>query len=54
MFVALLLVAAALPAAPVALSNGRALQKVNFERHIAPLLGRLGCNTGDMATPSIR
>jgi hypothetical protein len=46
MFVALLLVAAVLPVAPVALPNGATLQKVNFERHVAPLLGRLGCNTG--------
>jgi len=28
------------------LPNGTALEEVNFERHVASLLGRLGCNTG--------
>jgi len=34
------------PAAPVLLPNGTALEQVNFERHVASLLGRLGCNAG--------
>jgi hypothetical protein len=44
----LLLVAetAGLRAAPVVLPSGAALPEVNFERHVAPLLGRLGCNSG--------
>jgi hypothetical protein len=37
---------AGLRAAPVELPNGAALPGVNFERHVAPLLGRLGCNSG--------
>jgi hypothetical protein len=42
------LLAAALPAAasPVALPGGGALGEVSFERHVAPLLGRFGCNAG--------
>jgi hypothetical protein len=35
-----------LRAGPVALPNGTTLPEVNFERHVAPLLGRLGCNSG--------
>src|SRR5262249_8711661 len=35
-----------LRAAPVVLPNGATLPEVNFERHVAPLLGRLGCNSG--------
>ncbi|MHB1425183.1 MAG: DUF1549 and DUF1553 domain-containing protein [Gemmataceae bacterium] len=44
----LLLVASVSPAtaASVALPNGNALQEVSFERHVAPLLGRHGCNAG--------
>jgi hypothetical protein len=33
-------------AAPVALPNAAALPDVSFERHVAPLLGRYGCNAG--------
>lgn len=33
-------------AAPVVLPNGTRLQDVSFERHVAPLLGRYGCNAG--------
>jgi hypothetical protein len=46
MFIALLLTVSSLPAEPVALPDGTMLRDVNFERHIAPLLGRHGCNTG--------
>lgn len=46
MFVALLFTVPALSPAPVALPNGAMLRDVNFERHVAPLLGRHGCNTG--------
>src|SRR6516162_5476473 len=44
----LLLIASAPSAAasPVALPNGSALREVSFERHVAPLLGRYGCNAG--------
>jgi hypothetical protein len=44
----LLLIASAAPvaAAPVGLPNGAALRDVSFERHVAPLLGRYGCNAG--------
>jgi hypothetical protein len=31
---------------PVRLPNGQALREANFERHVAPLLGRHGCNAG--------
>jgi hypothetical protein len=33
-------------AGPVRLPNGAALNEVNFERHVASLLGRMGCNSG--------
>src|SRR5579871_513418 len=33
-------------AAPVALPNGKEIREVSFERHVAPLLGRYGCNAG--------
>lgn len=33
-------------AAAVELPNGAALRQVSFERHVAPLLGRYGCNAG--------
>jgi hypothetical protein len=46
MLVALLFAVSSLPAEPVTLPNGTTLRDVNFERHIAPLLGRHGCNTG--------
>jgi hypothetical protein len=46
MFSAVLLAASLLPAGPVVLPNGTTLREVNFERHVAPLLGRHGCNTG--------
>jgi hypothetical protein len=45
-----LVLLAALPAAaaagPVALPNGQELREVSFERHVAGLLGRHGCNAG--------
>ncbi len=46
---ALLLIAASVSsaaAASVALPNGTTLKEVSFERHVAPLLGRYGCNAG--------
>jgi hypothetical protein len=46
MLAAMLLAAASLPGAPVALPGGATLPTVNFQRHVAPLLGRHGCNTG--------
>jgi hypothetical protein len=33
-------------AGPVRLPNGATLREVNFERHVASLLGRMGCNSG--------
>src|SRR6516165_10190068 len=44
----LLLIASAPSAAagPVALPNGQELREVSFERHVAGLLGRHGCNAG--------
>jgi hypothetical protein len=33
-------------AAPVALPDGTKIEKVDFERHVQGLLGRLGCNAG--------
>jgi hypothetical protein len=33
-------------AAPVRLPDGTELRQVNFERHVASLLGKLGCNAG--------
>ncbi|MGE3799182.1 MAG: Ig domain-containing protein, partial [Thermomicrobiales bacterium] len=35
-----------LRAAPVSLPGGRKIEKVDFERHIAGLLGRAGCSAG--------
>jgi hypothetical protein len=35
-----------LPAAPVELANGTTLPAVSFERHVASLLSRHGCNAG--------
>src|SRR5438067_7279616 len=32
--------------AAVCLPNGAALAEVDFERHVAPLLGRAGCSAG--------
>src|SRR5262245_24527665 len=46
MHAALLLAAAALAHSPVVLPNGTIVREIRFERHIAPLLGRHGCNTG--------
>jgi hypothetical protein len=46
MFSAVLIATGLLPAGPVVLPNGATLRDVNFERHVAPLLGRHGCNTG--------
>src|SRR5262245_55358212 len=46
MFIALLLTVPALSTTQVVLPNGATLREVNFERHVAPLLGRHGCNTG--------
>jgi hypothetical protein len=45
LFVALLAVPAA-RAAPVRLPDGGELREVDFERHVAPLLVRLGCSAG--------
>src|SRR5262245_18710367 len=33
-------------AAPVELPDGTRLESVDFERHVAPLLSKLGCNSG--------
>ncbi len=33
-------------AGPVWLPNGAEVREVNFERHVAGLLGKLGCNAG--------
>src|SRR5262245_14212928 len=33
-------------AAPVKLPNGGKIEEVNFERHVASLLGKMGCNAG--------
>src|ERR1043165_1234945 len=33
-------------AGPVQVPDGRKLEKVDFERHVQPLLDRLGCNAG--------
>src|SRR5467141_3751794 len=33
-------------AAPVRLPNGATLREVDFDRHVASLLGRTGCNSG--------
>src|SRR5262249_36911182 len=46
MFAPFLFAMISLPAAPVALPTGATLREVNFERHVAPLLGRHGCNAG--------
>ncbi|HZY83972.1 MAG TPA: DUF1549 and DUF1553 domain-containing protein [Gemmataceae bacterium] len=46
---AILILAVCAPAAvssPVALPNGASLREVSFERHVAGLLGRHGCNAG--------
>ncbi len=46
---AFLILAGLAPAAaagPVALPNGKELREVSFERHVAGLLGRHGCNAG--------
>src|SRR5262249_53485574 len=45
-FLLLAALAHAAPAAPVALPGGTILQQVSFERHVAGLLGRHGCNAG--------
>jgi flagellar biosynthesis GTPase FlhF len=42
----LLLAAAPLRAESIQLPNGSELRQVDFERHVAGLLGRMGCNTG--------
>jgi hypothetical protein len=46
LFPALLLLSGAVYARPVRLPNGTELREVNFERHVASLLGKLGCNAG--------
>ena len=38
--------AGAARAGAIVLPDGATLDRVNFERHVAPLLGRLGCNSG--------
>src|SRR5262245_55235510 len=35
-----------LSASPVRLPDGSEIQQVDFERHVAGLLGKLGCNAG--------
>src|SRR6516165_1400698 len=35
-----------MPAEPVRLPGGGAVQEVSFERHVTSLLGRFGCNAG--------
>jgi hypothetical protein len=42
----LLLTPPSLCAEPIKLPNGAELQQVDFERHVAGLLGRMGCNAG--------
>jgi hypothetical protein len=44
--VALVLFAAPATRADVPLPGGRTLEKVDFERHVMGLLGRMGCNAG--------
>jgi hypothetical protein len=46
LFLLLLGTALSARAAPVPLPEGRELAEVDFERHVVPLLGRLGCNAG--------
>src|SRR5262249_51598538 len=45
-FSVVLLTTIPLPAGRIILPNGATLRDVSFERHVAPLLGRHGCNTG--------
>src|SRR4051812_49243842 len=33
-------------AGPITLPNGATVETVNYERHIVPLLSKLGCNAG--------
>src|SRR5437879_4802612 len=42
----LLLLLAPAHAGPVRLPNGTTLKKVDFDRHVVSLLGRMGCNSG--------
>ena len=44
--VAVLMWAPLASAGPITLPNGASIEKVNFERHIVPLLSKLGCNAG--------
>src|ERR1700690_779569 len=41
-----LLTASAPPAADVKLPDGSVVQKVDFERHLMGVFGRMGCNSG--------
>src|SRR5260370_10120999 len=45
---AAVLLGSAVPARaePVRLPNGTEIKEVNFERHVASLLGKMGCNSG--------
>ena len=43
---ALLFLSGPAAAAPVQLPDGSRVEKVDFERHVQGLLGRLGCNSG--------
>src|SRR5216683_395513 len=43
---ALIVPALSAQAAPVKLPNGTQITEVNFERHVANLLGKMGCNAG--------
>ena len=46
MAVALLVRTSAVSAETVTLPNGISVKEVDFERHVAPLLGKMGCNAG--------
>ncbi|HEY1859296.1 MAG TPA: DUF1549 domain-containing protein, partial [Gemmataceae bacterium] len=46
MAVALLLRTSDVRAETVTLPNGTSIKEVDFERHVAPLLGKMGCNAG--------
>ena len=47
-FLIIVFAATAIPAAaePIRLPGGAELKSVDFERHVAGLLGQLGCNAG--------
>jgi hypothetical protein len=45
-FFLLLALVAPTQAASISLPNGASLKEINFERHVASLFGRMGCNAG--------